>query len=331
MKKNEEEKKLSISNHLKEHLYSQRRWWAMSKIMVDRVLKALLSLIGLFFRTIPLSWGLWVGRKLGHAITLLLPQVGEIVRKNLKVAFGDGIGEGDIKGLVIRNLEKLGETLVEFLRFPRLTPGDIQKYVTVEGIEHLEAALKEGRGAIIFSAHFGNWELLLASLSLMGYPTVAIAKSQRVPALNDLAIKYRHSTGVEIFTHGPSLRGAIRSLQGNKVLVMLGDQYGGPDGAMVEFFGRRVSVPKGPLLFSSRLGAPILPAFIRRIDDMHHVLTIREAFYIEEEYGSGDDGDDTLWVNRNMQGLIDIIEGEVRRYPDEWLWVYDRFPSEGED
>ena len=101
-----------------------------------------------------------LGSGLGHLLYIALKKRRRIVLENLQIAFGDEMSADERAQICRRSFQQIGKTAIEFLRFPKLTFSNIWEEVTVEGKEHLIGALNQGKGAIVFLPHFGNWELL---------------------------------------------------------------------------------------------------------------------------------------------------------------------------
>ena len=215
----------------------------------------------------------------------------------------------------------IGKNLIEFMRFPRLNSDNINKLVRFEGKEHIDNALKKGKGVIILTAHFGNWELFGASLSLSGYSLNVIARQIRSQTLDKLVKKHREMTGVASIDRDRSIKTALRCLKRNELLGILADIDTRVDGVFVNFFGRLAYTPYGPVAISLKTGAALVPAFIVRQDDDSHCISVELPLNL---YRSGNWETD---IKVNTSRFTKIIESYIRRYPDQWIWMHRRWKT----
>lgn len=238
------------------------------------------------------------------------------VAANIRSAY-PGWTDHEANALGHAHLRSLLGSIAELLRFPAMSADDVRALVTWHGKEHLEAALARGKGAIILSGHFGNYELMGAALATRAPVTVLVQPPSK-SAFERLFIEYRTLHGVATHSNtGPaSLRPAIRALQRNELVALLADQHGEAQEAIVELFGHPVSVPMGAFYLARKTGAAVLPAFIVRTPTGHRVEVAPEL----AATGTAVDA----------QEYCRILERQVRAHPDHWLWVHDRWAREGE-
>lgn len=223
--------------------------------------------------------------------------------------------------LTRRCFRNIGKNLIEFMRFPKLNSENINKLIRFEGIEHIDNARQNGKGVIILTAHFGNWELLAAGLSLSGYPFNAIVKQIKSQGLDKLVRHHREMVGAVCIDRDRSVRTALRSLKRNELLCILADIDTKTDGVFVDFFGRLAYTPYGAVAISLKTGAALIPTFIVRQDDDSHLIFIEPPLNL---YRSGD-WDTDLKINSSR--FTKVIEGYIRRYPTQWIWMHRRWKT----
>ncbi len=204
-------------------------------------------------------------------------------------------------------------------------PGLIRKSVELVGRQYLESALSRGKGAILVSAHFGNFPLMLARLSLEGYKTAGIMRPMRDYRAEKLFQQKREKLNIKTIYSQPRkacVDASIRALRDNELLFIPIDQHFGTGGIFVNFFGRKAATATGPVVLAQRTGAAILPCFIvRQKDDTHKII-----FEPPLELAQGPNDEET--IARNIQQLTDIIEAYIRKYPAEWGWIHRRWKSQ---
>ena len=138
----------------------------------------------------------------------------------------------------------------------------LRTLVRFEGKEHLDNALNEGKGVIALSAHLGNFPLMGARLAKEGYPSSVVTRDPKNPKIAKAMTSLRDTVGIETIHDEPRMACVSRcfkALKENRILFLHIDQNAPATEAWVDFFGYLVPTFKGPVLFSMRTGAPILP------------------------------------------------------------------------
>jgi len=256
------------------------------------------------------------GRRLG----IVYYRVAERVRERAKSQMmrGLGLSAAEAEPILKRMFDNIVLNTLEFFYLPNISAKNIDQFVTFEGLHHLDRALQNGRGAIILTAHFGNWELCALSLSMLGYPVMGIAKAQPNKGFTQLLVEYRTRFGGELYYKGASLRQVIKALKDNKFVYIVSDQDGGKDGIFIDFLNKPASTPAGPAAFARKCSSPVIPVFIRREGD-RHVVVIDAPLDLQETANTADD------IRHNLVIITNRVEEQIRRYPDEWLWFQKRW------
>jgi KDO2-lipid IV(A) lauroyltransferase len=210
---------------------------------------------------------------------------------------------------------------VEIMRLAGGADDDLRELVVIEGEEIVQDVLRRGKGALVLTAHLGNFDLLAMFTAQRGYPLTIISKEIKNPALNDLWMRLRERYGVKIVLSHNSMRACFKALKGNGLLGFILDQNRPHDqGIFVTFFDRPACTTPGLAFISAVTQAPVLPVFIHRTDDGRHHVRVLPA--IEPP---ADREEETL--RSATQQYTTIIEQEVRRHPDQWTWVHRRWKT----
>ncbi|HNV23845.1 MAG TPA: lysophospholipid acyltransferase family protein [Candidatus Omnitrophota bacterium] len=274
----------------------------------------------------------WIPYSVMRGIAYIFVQLGflfligqkRIARESLEIAFGKEKSPQEIKNILRKCFDHLGRGMVEMLYF-MAHPQMIGKKVTFEGWEHLEEAIARGKGVIAVSAHFGNFPLMMFSLAKKGYPVNAIIRPARDPILEKDLLRRRTEEGLKNIYAIPRkecVEQCIRALRHNEILFILLDQnFGNGRGVFVDFFGEKAATGTGPVVFSSRTGATILPMFIIREEGDYHRVIIEPIFELEQGVT------DEEILQKNVQRITDIIERYIRKYPHEWGWMHRRWKT----
>ena len=267
---------------------------------------------------LPYSWVLSLGNNVGKLYYRIagrqrqraLDQIQECLGMPAKTA------EQTIASLC----KKLGQTFLEVLYSPALTPKNVQEYITIENRHYLDQALSDGRGAVLLTAHIGNWEWMGAALAMAGFPLTGVAKRQPNDQHTRILNENRQRAGIEIFSRGTTeVIGAARALKQGKIVALLADQDAGTQGLFVNFFGKMSSTPLGPTIFSKKFKAPVVPAFIVRRPEGGHRVILHQAMYYQDTGKVDED------IYRFTTQTTKVIEDTIRQYPDEWIWFQKRW------
>lgn len=267
---------------------------------------------------LPYSWLLALGRMIGRLYYRMAARQRD--RALLQIKERLGVSQDKAEEIIRSLFIKLGQTFLEVMYLPVLSPANMQKYIEIENRHYLDAAVAEGKGVAVLSAHIGNWEWLGAGLAMYGFPVASIVKRQPNDQHTRILNEFRQKVGIEIFSRGTTeLVAAAKALKQGKVLGFFSDQDAGPNGIFVEFLGKMASSPAGLATFARKFEVPVVPAFIVRRPEGGHRIIIGPSFH----FVPGNDPDTDL---RNfVVYTTKIIEDTIRAYPDEWLWFQKRW------
>jgi Kdo2-lipid IVA lauroyltransferase/acyltransferase len=216
----------------------------------------------------------------------------------------------------------MGIVLAELFEMPYITRETLADWVTVEGLEHLEKAYAEGKGVLSIVAHFGNWELMTVAVPLFARPMQIIYRPLDSPIMDNLLGWSRTKHGNSLIPKGGSGKRIIRLLKENNAIGILSDQnVDKNEGAFVDFFGRPACTSVGTAVLAMQSGAPVLPAFMPRMPDGRYKLVILPAVEISRT----DNYESDLIVN--TQRFTKVVEDMVRKYPDQWFWIHQRWKT----
>jgi KDO2-lipid IV(A) lauroyltransferase len=242
--------------------------------------------------------------------------------KHLSLVYGQEKSAAEIKKLARRVFIHFATAAADLIRMPVILKQGIDKLVTASGLEHLDRALAEGRGVLMISCHFGNWEMLGAWIAQQGYPSRVVGTSLFDPRLDRILVATRDQAGYTNIARGKGTREIIRALKKGGVVGMLTDQDTKAEGVFVNFFGRPAHTPTGPAVLARRLDLPIIPIFIYLQDD----LTYRIECLPPLELVKSDD--EAYDIQANTQKCSDTYEAMIRRFPEQWVWMHKRWKTQ---
>jgi KDO2-lipid IV(A) lauroyltransferase len=219
-----------------------------------------------------------------------------------------------------------GRSVAEFVKMRE--GEDFTRRVHLRNPEHLRRALEMGRGVILMAGHLGNWELCAAGLVQWGFPLNAVYTPQRNGAgVEDFIRGQReHVAGMRMIeSEGASLRHVLKILGRGEILIILQDLDARRDGLTLPFMGMKAQIHTGLVKLARRFGCPVIPTCcVRRgVSGVHDIFfspPVQESFD-KKEKPFGEDMEKSLEVCNN------IIAKWVSTYPDQWLWMLDRWES----
>lgn len=212
--------------------------------------------------------------------------------------------------------------LVEFYDIPSLNKDNLNELITTRGLENYTSACNEGKGVLLFGAHFGNWEIGNAALAILTRPLSFVYRILDSRLLEGIITTVRASCGNTSLPKENAMRQMIRLLKKDSTISLLIDQnvawYGG---VFVDFFGRKACTTSGLALLAMHTGAPVLPFFTSRRPDGKYLLEIGGKVNIISSENREDD------ILINTQNFTKIIEEHIRQYPEQWFWVHQRWKT----
>jgi Kdo2-lipid IVA lauroyltransferase/acyltransferase len=270
-------------------------------------------------QAMPARWADLFGGWLGSVTGWVLTSRRRIAYNNLKRAMGNELSDEQIRGIVENVFRNTGRTLVEFARFRKTRLEGIAAIVESSDFPELHAAMARGKGAIIVTAHFGNWEMMGAWVATQGYPMDFLIGTQHNAKVDELLVDFRRAIGVGVIRLSTSARSVFKALKANHVVGLVSDQHASSGGIRLTFFGRPAATPKGPALFAIRADCPLLPMMLHRERYDRHVVIKGPAIYPPNT------GDEEQDIRLMTEEYTRFFERTIRQYPDQWLWTHRRW------
>lgn len=260
-----------------------------------------------------------LGRGLGRTLWTVFPAM----RNDVITSLGHVVEAADPAALALDVFEnQLGVNTVDsimawqdFRQHPFPVP------VTLHGEASLAEALRQKRGVVLVSGHYGNWELLSQWLGHQGYPIHSVQRLHRNPRLHAAMSRWRGANGarlVDFHRRRPeSFRECLDCLKRGEILGLLIDVAPKARSLEVDFLGKRYDVPRGPALMAMLTGALVVPAFCER-----HGEGYRITFETPREPPVRGENRDQA-VELLTRDLVNVLESRIRESPEHWTWILD--------
>ena len=212
-----------------------------------------------------------------------------------------------------------GRLLTVLLKFSTMTPAQMLARVTFEGEERVIAAHAQGKGVLLFTGHFGFWEINALVHALELQPMSVLARPLDNPLLHGLLEATRRRTGNSVIYRRGAIRRVLRALESNEAVAVLIDQHiQTADAVYVDFFNRPAATTSALAALALRTGAPVVPVFALPVAGGRFRMVYEHAV----DPPSADDPDA---IRELTQRCTDVLEMYVRRYPELWLWMHRRW------
>jgi KDO2-lipid IV(A) lauroyltransferase len=269
-------------------------------------------------RMLPVRAVLALGTALGTAFYLCDRAHRRLAINNLRAAFP--LRSEEECGRIARGMfGHFGRLLTVLLKFSTMSPAEMLARVDFEGEERVVAAHAARRGVLLFTGHFGFWEINALVHALKIEPMAVLARPLDNPLLHDLLESVRRRTGNTVIYRRGAIRRVLRALADNGAVAILIDQHiQSSDAVYVDFFNRPAATTSALAALALRTGAPVVPVFALPQPGGR----FRMVYEHPVEPPRGDDPDA---VRAFTQRCTDVLEMYVRRYPELWLWMHRRW------
>lgn len=268
---------------------------------------------------LPRRVGHMLGRVLGTLFYRLSPVHRRVARENIRQALGDVTDEATRNRIARESFAHLGMLFTDVAYFPRIVRQPSERLAVFEGVEHLKSAASEGRGVLVFSGHYGHWELVALLQHRLGVPMTMVVRPLNNLWLDRYAARLRGLSGNTILPKWHAARGVLRALRSGRGVAILIDQNVREGGIFVDFFGRPASTTPSLATLAFRSGAPIVPVFSRFLSDGRVLISYRPAVRIERRATMEED------IHAVTLRCTAMLEEEVTRHPESWLWMHNRW------
>ncbi len=288
------------------------------------VIRWITSAAALLARVLPLRWLQALGDGVGSLLFRLLRPRREIALANLARVFGDRYDRRERERIICFSVRNMAKTMLELLKAGWLSEDEFRDFVHVRDEEHLRQAVERGRGVVVITGHFGNWELLAATVGRMGYDLAVIARDANDQDTADIINRARQAAVAEVLPR-ESVRAMLRVLREGKILGILPDQHTERGGIWLPFMGHLACTAPGPATLAQRTGSPIVPAFARRTEDD------RVDLYFLPPIEVPDTGDRQADIRVATQMINDELSSEIMAHPEQWIWMHRRWREPPEE
>jgi len=275
---------------------------------------AALRTLYFIFAFLPLGFTYSLAKGLGSFVFHVIGFRKQVVLDNLHTAFGNEKTDTEIAELAHQTYQNIAMSFIELMVSQKLVISVLQM-IELQHVEVVHRLLKKGHGLIMVSAHLGNWELQgAAAAAIIKSPVTVAATKQSNPYINRFINRQRNDLGMQVAGSKGARKLLLRALKNHQAIGLVADQNAGRDAVFVDFFGKLAATQPGPAQLALKYRAPIVVgAAVRTAPGKFKIL--HQEVEIED--------DDT--VESLTQRHVKILEGFIRRYPEQYFWLHRRW------
>jgi len=291
----------------------------MMRKITDILLNIILTVFSGICYILTINGRMIFGKFLGILLRLILPSRIDVTLDNLKNAFPEA-SQDWINDIMKKSFTNLGIVLAEILSFPLISDDKIRKYIKYENLNIYNDAYSKGKGVIVLSAHFGNWELLAYTCGLYsGLPMLVVVENQKNDFIRKNINKFRTRGGNRVVSRYNAARDIVRELRNGGTVGLLADQSATKDkDIFVDFFGRKAATYEAPANLALKFGIPILCAFPVRQPDGTYLAKCYNIDDADLEYNKAG-------IEELTKRHVKTLENAIREHPELWVWQHKRW------
>lgn len=263
----------------------------------------------------PLPFVSWMARRFGDIAYLLMVKRRKVALSNLDRAFGPAVSNEEKARYARDSFRHMALSLVELLLVSRVAAHP-ERHFRIQGQEHLEKARKKGCGILFIISHLGSWEYLAFLHFLTKINCYVVVKDIRNPYLDTLINDCRRKASLTPVPKKNSARKIFSILKDNDLAAILMDQWSGPEGLWIPFFGQETSTTSIAVRIAKKTGAVMVPGRCVRVGEWKYSVEIDPEICLKE--GPDWEAETTAAINLHL-------ENQIRRYPSQWTWGHKRW------
>lgn len=278
--------------------------------------RSIFGFIGMF----PLKTSMKIGKTMGSFIASFIPKLKKTANRNLKIALPE-LSDNEKAKILKGCLQSLGRQLGLVAHFKKFTHEDIRNLVEIEGREIFEKTHELGKGMLLFTGHFGSWEVFNLLPLAFGYPMNLLVRRIDNPKVEAFVDSFRRFFGGKTIDKTKSARTMFRLLENGEMLGVMADLNAQErEGVFVDFFGVAASTTTSIARLALKTNAIVMPVFaVWNEEKQKYVVHLEPPIdFVKSE-------NDNENVRVLTQKVTNVVEKYVRQYPEQWMWIHKRW------
>ena len=267
-------------------------------------------------RVVPLPLSGWFVKRVADLFFLCSAKRRAITLNNLTIAYGDTLSVQQKRYLARKSLQSQALSILELFLVGKIKKGSACRFV-ITGQQHFDDAVARGKGVVFVASHLGSWEYIGFPGYLKQFPHSVIVKKIKNPYLNHAIDALRRETkSLPIPKEANALRQTLAELRQNHGVAIVIDQWAGSEGLWTNFCGQATSTTSLPSRLAKKTGCALLPIYCVRQEIGHYEIQLLPAVALP---------DNADWEVQTTKRLNDILESQIRKYPEQWSWSHRRW------
>lgn len=282
---------------------------------------ALRSIAGLF-RILPYKHATMLGCKLADALYALMSDRVAEAKRRIRLVLGNNLPADEIKRIARQSLRNFVLCYVDLFVSDKITRNKAEQIATLnEQFWKVLARCQTGEGAVISAPHMGSWEMAITIARVYGMPVFSLAAGQHNPLVTAYINKLRSAPGLETVLRGSEtgIRQIISLLKQGKAFAIMPDVRMRKHSLPVKFLGGTAHIGYGMAVFAKRANVPVFPCISKRVGLTHHRIDLMPPVMPDNSL------DFTTDITRITNAVMQIIETEIRKAPEQWFWYNKRW------
>lgn len=235
---------------------------------------------------------------------------------NLRRAAGPNASPEALRRMARASFRTMGRNYYDLFRIPRLRPTHLDKRLDLVGLEHLQGALAQGRGAVLATAHLGNLDLVAQAALARGVRLTVLVERFQPEKLWRYCMALRTARGLSFQAAGPSgVKAALQALRRGEAVAIACDRTVHGRGVVMDFLGEPAEMPVGAAELALRTGAALLPAFCVRQGRERYRVTIEPPILMPGDGARPTDDE----VHQATGRVIAGMERYIKAHPEQWM------------
>jgi lipopolysaccharide heptosyltransferase II len=267
---------------------------------------------------LPLPFLFRVGQFLGVCAWMFSGKYRRLAKRNLEIAFANEKSPRELHQLVRRHFRQLGANLLCSAKLTQLSPERVLEHVEVENIESMAREFRAGVPVVLVLSHLGTWEVFAQLMpKFVGFVRgSSVYQSLGNRFIDKHVRRTRSQTGLELFDRRDGFEPVIELLRSGGGVGVLSDQHAGDHGVWTPFFGRLASTSPLPALLAKRTRAALIASGVYTTGPARWRIVFTERF---DQTGAS--------VAVLTSKINRVIEEQIRRAPEDWFWVHNRWKT----
>lgn len=237
---------------------------------------------------------------------------------NLRLAYGSALSEREARRVALGCFRHFARITLDTVACSRFSSDEMRALVAYEGLEHIRAAYALKRGVLLFSGHYGHWELTALMQGWLGLPLTLITRPLDNPRLEHRLARVRSRSGNRVVHRRNAVKEMLRAVREKSGVAILIDQNARRAGILVPFFGHPAATVPTLALLALRTGAVVVPTFSLPEGRRYRIVYEPPVSIVAT-------GDLVADVARLTEQFTAIIERRIRERPEVWLWLHRRW------